>query len=242
MMSTAAYRVAKISIVRSCFCRYNLLQIFLFTTCHSFSGESKFMKCTRTASKIAWQTICKGLANRSSSSVTAGYLLRGIGSSMSTGRCTATPFLVRTVTVSTNMNFFHWSHHTSIVERSPSKLLMTVGRQTGGGLYMESTRVTTLIVFVTRSGIEMSRFAPSFLSLINSETMRRFASPSPPSSPCHMSLSRTSRPSHSSTFKSSMSSANMLSVNTELTSQSSSSGASRKHSTPFMRSMYAGSW
>merc|ERR1712217_197641 len=51
-------------------------------------------------SKIAWHSNCNGTASRSSCSVTDGYLLRGIGSNMVTGRTEVVPSFVLTVTLS----------------------------------------------------------------------------------------------------------------------------------------------
>mmetsp|Transcript_12556 Transcript_12556/g.36596 ORF Transcript_12556/g.36596 Transcript_12556/m.36596 type:complete len:219 (+) Transcript_12556:495-1151(+) len=100
MMSTLPYVSARIWTVRTCLCRKSRSQIVLFTTCHSSSGDKRFMRCTTMASKMAWHRICRGIESRSSCSVTAGYLLRGIGSSIWTGRSTAQPSFVRTVSAS----------------------------------------------------------------------------------------------------------------------------------------------
>ncbi len=65
------------------------------------------------------------------------------------------PSLLWIVSGVSNMNFSQADHHNDSVDRSPSYMLITVGRHTG---YSDPT---TLIVFVIRSGIDASRLLPN---------------------------------------------------------------------------------
>ena len=66
-----------------------------------------------------------------------------------------------------NMNSCHLVNQDGMVDRSPSYMLMTVGRQTG------LSEVATLIVFVIRSGMEARRFFPKVVSFKKPDTILR---------------------------------------------------------------------
>ena len=100
----------------------------------------------------------------SSSSLSAGYLARLIFCSIFDGVVAAaepTRLIDRL-----NIKSLHARHHLRRVLRSPSKQLITVGR------YAVPCGAR-LIVLVTRSGIEASRFSPIDASFMNVEMMRR---------------------------------------------------------------------
>ena len=123
------------------------------------SGDTLFIMWTRTASKTAQQTSCSGTDMASSASVSAGYLARGIFDSMSAGSFSALPaFLSTTATLSSKKKARHWGHQASTEPSSPPYMLMTVGRHA-------TEPSARPMVFVTRSGMLQSRFAPMASSL-----------------------------------------------------------------------------
>mmetsp|Transcript_3165 Transcript_3165/g.6687 ORF Transcript_3165/g.6687 Transcript_3165/m.6687 type:complete len:215 (-) Transcript_3165:415-1059(-) len=181
-------------------------------------GETVVTMCTRIASKIAWQSVCSGIEMASSSAVMAGYLDCLIFCSIAAGRVTALE-VPCSLSVKLNMKFFHSRHHFRIEDMSPSKQLITVGRYT-----TPCERV--LMVFVTRSGIEVSRLSPRDLSLRNPEMMCRLERSS------IQRVSVSSRPLHPSAAIRSRSSLNWLCLKTSRTGTSFvSSGASMKSCT-----------
>ena len=97
----------------------------------------------------------------SSSRVMAGYFVLSMGASSSYTLSVFGPFFVRTVSGVSNMNWVHCFHQSLIVPKSPSYMLMTVGRHAGIGL------PTTSMVLVYRSGMLASRLLPIDLSFMN---------------------------------------------------------------------------
>mmetsp|Transcript_24953 Transcript_24953/g.50769 ORF Transcript_24953/g.50769 Transcript_24953/m.50769 type:complete len:297 (-) Transcript_24953:13-903(-) len=133
------------------------------------------------------------------------------------------------LTGSWNMKRSHCSHHDPTDERSPSYMLITVGRHTGSSLS------ATLMVLVTRSGMDASRFDPSFASFRKPLTIFR---PWKSSSQYFRTRWPGSQPAPSMSFSSLL---NMSSVNTSFTATSNSPGSSRNFSIAIMSLSYSGS-
>mmetsp|Transcript_10844 Transcript_10844/g.25767 ORF Transcript_10844/g.25767 Transcript_10844/m.25767 type:complete len:212 (-) Transcript_10844:256-891(-) len=165
MTSASVYTVSRILSVFSPFLVLRASHMESLSPCQ-LSGANLFIMWTRMASKIARQSICSGMLISSSSGVMAGYLLELIGRSMEHARCFSTPIRVRTSSWTWNMNADQALHHRSVLVSSPSYRLVTQGRKADPDV--------VVIVLVTRSGMDASRFAPMSLSLRNSDTILRF--------------------------------------------------------------------
>jgi len=88
-----------------------------FTACQEV-GATALSMCTRTASKMAQQSACSGTLMASSSSVTAGYLARGILLSMLHGRIRfVVPPFAGISSSPLNMKAFHAAHHVGMSGR-----------------------------------------------------------------------------------------------------------------------------
>ena len=196
--------------------------MLLFRATHLPSGVSVWSMCTRIASKTARQTVCSRTEIASSSSVSAGYLERGIFVRSSQGNLfeDGAPLWPGTVMLSSNMNFFHSGHHFSTVGMSSKELEMTDGRYA----LLSSPHLRTSIVLVMRSGIDMSRLSPRPLSLMKPLTMGRLARSS-------HALVHCSEPSKPAFVMSSSSSLYIASVKTFCTGSSKVPGSEMRRST-----------
>merc|ERR1740130_2372239 len=173
----------------------------------------------------------------SSSAVTAGYLALLIFCSRLAGSV-ATPALLprgarlpppSIITFLSNMKAFQLAHQRSREVMSPAKQLITVGR-------LATPRPPArLIVLVTRSGIDASRFSPRLRSFMNPEMILRW-----PKDACHMA-SVSSTPPQPCVVISALSSAHIAGVKTSDTGTSRSPGWSMKLSTPCISVLYAAS-
>mmetsp|Transcript_9117 Transcript_9117/g.23888 ORF Transcript_9117/g.23888 Transcript_9117/m.23888 type:complete len:331 (-) Transcript_9117:380-1372(-) len=158
--SVCAYTVWMMSSCLDSLACVRLSRICVLRTSHLPSGERVETICTRTASKMARHSVCSRTDIASSSSVSAGYLERGILPRSSHGSFDdgGAPFLPGTSRRSENIKSRHSGHHLVTVGICPEKLEITVGR------YAHSPP-TISIVFVMRSGIDISRLSPRPLSL-----------------------------------------------------------------------------
>jgi len=88
---------------------------------HSPPGSSVQTMCSITASHTARHSACSGTDIASSSSLSAGYLARGIVEISSHGRLLAVPPpLTTTSSPASNMKDDHAAHHLGSVLMSPS--------------------------------------------------------------------------------------------------------------------------
>mmetsp|Transcript_79465 Transcript_79465/g.208678 ORF Transcript_79465/g.208678 Transcript_79465/m.208678 type:complete len:293 (-) Transcript_79465:112-990(-) len=166
MTSASPYCPARIRSVSATLLVESVAHRAAFTPCQE-PGPTVFSMCTRTASKMARHKVWSGTLIASSSSVTAGYLARRMGSSMVLGQTDLLPPFAGTATWSTNMNFFQAAHHVWMSGRGAEELLITEGRNTAP----PSARVMLLVM---RSGMDARRFAPTCLSFRKPRMMRRF--------------------------------------------------------------------
>mmetsp|Transcript_126094 Transcript_126094/g.223303 ORF Transcript_126094/g.223303 Transcript_126094/m.223303 type:complete len:238 (-) Transcript_126094:72-785(-) len=218
MISTPAHVCLKISRTSSSFFVIMDSTMDFLMSCQRPSGDKLDMICTRTASKIAMQSVCRGIDISSSSSVNAGYLVRLIFPSIWQGRKVFTLPFCSISNSSSNMNFCHFGHHSSTFTKESTYWLITVGRHTGPSLF------TARNVFVILSGIEINLFNPKVLSVMNSETILLFENLF---SQASLTASRAGQPS---VFINSLSCSNCSWLKTAPTWTSRSPGVSMKRS------------
>mmetsp|Transcript_63197 Transcript_63197/g.199646 ORF Transcript_63197/g.199646 Transcript_63197/m.199646 type:complete len:226 (-) Transcript_63197:171-848(-) len=207
MTSAWAYCSSRIFTVSVALFVQRAPQSATLTACQE-SGATVFSMCTRMASKMAQHRACSGTLIASSLSVTAGYFALGILLRSVQGRALfEPPPLAGNSSSASNMKAFHCAHHVGMSGSGREQLLITVGRQALSPLARS-------MVFVKRSGIDASRFAPICLSFRKVLMMRLLEK-----SERHSSRV-SSTPDHPSAAMAVASSSNRASGKTEETSTS----------------------